>query len=465
METKTYTPPASFIDILMDAVFAVDVDANIVFASASCERIFGYTPQEMIGKNMFDMMVPEDRERTRESVGEVMSGNPQLYFENRYIRKDGQVVHIMWSARWSPAEQLRIGVARDITERKRAELMQAALYSISEAAYAAEDLLALFKRIHQIVGTLLPADNFVVTLYDDETDQLSFPYHVDEYEPTPQSSKPAAGTLYAEIIRTRQPLLLTPETIASCQEQLQVSVDKHPLCWLGVPLKSHDSTIGVLVVKSYPGGVCYSEKDQELLQFVSTQIATVIERQQMQVRLQHMAQYDQLTVLPNRGLLYDRLKVALSTARLERGRLSVLYIDLDKFKQVNDTLGHSVGDLLLQEVAKRLKQCVRESDTVARVGGDEFVVLLQRIPLPEQAELVAEKIRNVLSPPYTIDGHSLSIVPSIGIALYPEHGDGEQQLLKHADKAMYFAKNSNYRWTISIEPNGRDDSTHMEAAA
>jgi diguanylate cyclase (GGDEF)-like protein len=164
----------------------------------------------------------------------------------------------------------------------------------------------------------------------------------------------------------------------------------------------------------------------------------------MQVRLRHMAQYDQLTVLPNRGLLYDRLKVALATARREQGRFSLLYIDLDKFKQVNDTLGHAVGDLLLQKVAERLKHCVRESDTVARVGGDEFVVLLQHTSLPEQAALVAEKIRSELSHPISIDGHDLNIVPSIGIALYPDHGDGEQQLLKHADKAMYSAKNGTY---------------------
>jgi diguanylate cyclase (GGDEF)-like protein len=320
--------------------------------------------------------------------------------------------------------------------------MQAALYAIAEAAYAAEDLLALFQRIHQIVGTLLRADNFSVALHDKETDRLHFPYHVDEYEQMAKSSRPVFGTLCAEIIRTGQPLLLTPETVANRLEELHVSLDTKPICWLGVPLKSHNGTIGVLAVKSYPGGVYYSEKDQELLQFVSTQIAAVIERQQMQVRLQYMAQYDQLTVLPNRGLLYDRLKTALSTARQQQGRLSLLYIDLDKFKPVNDTLGHSVGDLLLQEVATRLKQCVRESDTVARVGGDEFVVLLQNISSPEQSALVAEKIRSALSLPFTIDGHSLSIAPSIGIALYPEHGNDGQQLLKHADKAMYFAKNS-----------------------
>ena len=446
MEMKPHAPLASFIiDLLMDAVFAVDADGCVVFASASCERIFGYTPQEMLGKVMFDMIVAEDHERTRQSALNVMLGQPQFHFENRYIRKDGQIVHIMWSARWSPEEQLRIGVARDITERKRAEAMQAVLYLISEAVYAAEDLIALFQRIHQIVGTLLPADNFSVTLYDEEKDQLSFPYCVDEVEQTSETSKPAAGTLCAEIIRSGQPLLLTPETMATRLEELQVSVASNLLCYLGVPLKSHKGMIGVLMVKTYVGGACYSEKDLELLQFVSTQIATAIERQQMQAGLQHMAQYDQLTTLPNRGFLYDRLKVALATARREQGQLSVLYLDLDKFKQVNDTLGHDVGDLLLQEVAKRLKQCMRESDTVARIGGDEFVVLLPSISLPEQAELVAEKIRNALSSPFNINGHYLNIRSSIGIALYPEHGDNEQQLLKHADNAMYLAKNNDHR--------------------
>ncbi|RBA23599.1 PAS domain S-box-containing protein/diguanylate cyclase (GGDEF)-like protein [Herminiimonas fonticola] len=448
MEMTSHAPLASFIDLLMDAVFAVNADGCVVFASASCERIFGYTPQEMVGKTMFDMIVEEDRERTRQSARDVMLGYPQFHFENRYIRKDGQIVHIMWATRWSPADQLRIGVARDITGLKRAESMQAVLYLISEAAYAAEDLIALFKRIHQIVGTLLPADNFSVTLYDEEKDQLSFPYRIDEVEQTSDVSKPAAGTLCAEIIRSGQPLLLTPETMAARLEELQVTAEQNLLCWLGVPLKSHKGMIGVLMVKTYVGGACYSEKDQELLQFVSTQIAIAIERQQMQSGLLHMAQYDQLTALPNRGFLYDRLKVALATARREQGRLSVLYLDLDKFKQVNDTLGHDIGDLLLQEVAKRLKQCMRESDTVARIGGDEFVVLLPSISLPEQAELVAEKVRHALNSPFNINGHYLNIRSSIGIALYPEHGDNEQQLLKHADNAMYLAKNNDHRSRI-----------------
>lgn len=441
MESNSHAPLSSFIDLMLDAVFAVDAHANIVFASASCERIFGYTPKEMIGKNMFDMMLPEDREITRNSVVAVMSGNPQFHFENRYVHKQGHIVNIMWSARWSEADQLRIGVARDVTERKRSESLQSALYSISEAAHTAEDLLKLFQRIHEIVGTLLPADNFSVTLYDDETAQLSFPYHVDEFLETPEPFTLIPGTLYAEVIHTGQPLLLTPETTVARLEELHISFGMNPLCWLGVPLKSHKGTIGVLMVKSYPGGVCYNERDQELLQFVSTQIATVIERQQMQARLQHMAQYDQLTDLPNRSLLHDRLKSALSTARREHGQLSLLYIDLDKFKQVNDTLGHGIGDLLLQETASRLKSCVRESDTVARVGGDEFVILIQGTLLPQFATLVAEKIADAFNAPFILDGHRLTITPSIGIALYPQHGSDERQLVEYADKAMYLAKN------------------------
>lgn len=442
MESNSHAPLSSFIDLMLDAVFAVDAHANIVFASASCERIFGYTPKEMIGKNMFDLMLPEDREITRNSVVQVMSGNPQFHFENRYVHKQGHIVNIMWSARWSEADQLRIGVARDVTERKRSESLQSALYSISEAAHTAEDLLKLFQRIHEIVGTLLPADNFSVTLYDDETAQMSFAYHVDEFLERPAPFTLIPGTFYFEVIHTGQPLLLTPETMTERLKALHISFGINPFCWLGVPLKTHKGTIGVLMVKSYPGGVCYSEQDQELLQFVSTQIATVIERQQMQARLLHLAQYDPLTDLPNRSLLYDRLKAALATARRQQGKLSLLFIDLDKFKQVNDALGHSVGDLLLQETATRLKACVQESDTVARIGGDEFVILIQGTFLAEDAARIAGKIEAAFSAAFTLAGHRLTITPSIGIARYPEHGSDERQLIEYADNAMYFVKNS-----------------------
>ncbi len=158
-----------------------------------------------------------------------------------------------------------------------------------------------------------------------------------------------------------------------------------------MPLNSKNGTIGALIVKSLPGGERYTEQDKELLQYVCAQVATAIERQQLYARLKRMAQYDQLTQLPNRGLLKDRLKAALAGARDASGSMALLYVDLDRFKQVNDTFGHAVGDMLLQTVASRLKGCVRDTDTVARIGGDEFVVLLHSIHAAEDADSVAEK--------------------------------------------------------------------------
>ncbi|MNI34227.1 Cyclic di-GMP phosphodiesterase Gmr [compost metagenome] len=385
-----------------------------------------------------------DRQRTLDAAREIMGGDPKLNFENRYVRKDGGVVHILWSARWSQVDQLRIAVARDITERKQAESRQAALYAISEAAHAAEDLLALFKRIHLIIGEWLPALNFSVALYDEHCAQINFPYHVDDHEQQPEQPGTVTGRLCAEVIRTGQPILLTPGQQDAPQGFEQLVAGQQSPCWLGVPLNSQNGTIGALIVKSVAGGERYTEQDKEMLQFVCAQVATAIERKQLHARLQRMAQYDQLTQLPNRELLRDRLKASLTLARLDGGRMALLYVDLDRFKEVNDTHGHAVGDMLLQAVANRLKGCVRETDTVARIGGDEFVVLLHSIQAAKDADSVAGKIRLVLAQPLRLDGHSLNIQPSIGIANFPEHGTEEKQLFRHADEAMYSAKRQHH---------------------
>jgi diguanylate cyclase (GGDEF)-like protein/PAS domain S-box-containing protein len=158
--------------------------------------------------------------------------------------------------------------------------------------------------------------------------------------------------------------------------------------------------------------------------------------------IRHQAQYDALTDLPNRVLLFDRLQQALAQAKRDKTHLALMYIDLDKFKPINDNLGHAIGDLILQGVASRMLGCVREADTVARIGGDEFVVLLPIVESDADALKVAEKIRNALNQPFEIADRSLSISSSTGIALYPEHGSTEDELTGNADVAMYFAKES-----------------------
>ena len=166
----------------------------------------------------------------------------------------------------------------------------------------------------------------------------------------------------------------------------------------------------------------------------------------------HLALYDVLTGLPNRKLITERLGQAIATARREGTQLAFLFIDLDKFKPVNDEYGHAIGDLLLKEVARRLRDCCRQSDTAARLGGDEFVMLLPHIEGKEGATVVAAKALEALSKPFEISGLDLSISASIGIALYPTHGTEDKVLMRHADTAMYHAKKSGKNAVRFYEP-------------
>lgn len=429
-------------DLLVDAICVVDPAGRFVFLSAACERIFGYTAEEMVGQPMIDFVWPEDRARTLARVKEIVDGPQAPHFENRYRRKDGRAVYIMWSARWSEADQVRVAVARDVTERRRAESMRAALYAVSEAAHTAEDLGALFERVHRIVGDLLPALNFFVALYDQASDALTFPYYVDTHHQPPAPLTLSAGTLSAEVIRGGQPLLLRSDTPTPLPARVKLDVGEGSLDWLGVPLRTQQGTIGVLVVQSYSGDERYTDADVELLQFVSDQVATAIERKRRDTWLRHIARHDPLTDLPNRTLLHDRMEVALQRARAQSSRFAVLYLDLDMFKQVNDSFGHAVGDLLLQETALRLRHCVGASDTVGRIGGDEFLVLLDDDHSSSHAVAVAERILGVLGLPFALADRQVQVSPSIGIALYPDHGDDYKQLIRYADEAMYAAKKS-----------------------
>ncbi len=168
----------------------------------------------------------------------------------------------------------------------------------------------------------------------------------------------------------------------------------------------------------------------------------VFERMQTEQRVWKMAHHDALTGLPNRALLQDRLDQALVQALRYSYQVAVMFIDLDRFKEINDTLGHAVGDELLKEVAERLKVTVRAVDTVARLGGDEFVVVLNEVSGSDDAVLVAEKIIATLGQPVCIENHALHVTPSIGVSIYPDDCADAVQLMKNADTAMYHSKSA-----------------------
>jgi diguanylate cyclase (GGDEF)-like protein/PAS domain S-box-containing protein len=168
----------------------------------------------------------------------------------------------------------------------------------------------------------------------------------------------------------------------------------------------------------------------------------VTKEKQAEEQMHLLAHYDPLTGLPNRTLFTDRLQQALVVAKRDKLHIALMFLDLDKFKPVNDELGHDMGDLLLKAVAQLLQSCVRASDTVSRIGGDEFVILLAGIESAQDAMRVAEKILHALIQPLQLPGHHIQISASIGIAVYPEHGGDEKTLIKHADTAMYTVKNN-----------------------
>ncbi|WP_313951996.1 diguanylate cyclase domain-containing protein [Accumulibacter sp.] len=183
-----------------------------------------------------------------------------------------------------------------------------------------------------------------------------------------------------------------------------------------------------------------TDVDGRIQHFVAVQ-EDISERKASEERVQHLAHHDQLTDLPNRMLLSDRLFQSLAQVRRERGTLAVMFLDLDNFKPVNDSLGHDIGDLLLKEVSLRLRGCApRSSDTVARLGGDEFVILLAQIDKAADAVMVAGKVLATINRPFIIGPHQIDISTSIGIAVYPQHGEDVALLLKNADTAMYHAK-------------------------
>jgi len=168
----------------------------------------------------------------------------------------------------------------------------------------------------------------------------------------------------------------------------------------------------------------------------------ITQRRDAEKQVQYLAYYDALTGLPNRTLLQDRLAAALAGARRRKDKIAILFFDLDRFKDINDSLGHSVGDLLLQEVGKRLKTWAREQDTVARVGGDEFLIVLTGLKDITDAAVAAKRLMDAMTVEFVVQGHPLSISYSLGISIFPEHGADSETLIKNADAAMYCAKDN-----------------------
>jgi len=375
-------------------------------------------------------------------------------------KKNNKLIHVSVSVTLNQVnEQVtgKIFLLNDVTNRKANEAVNNVLYNISRAANSDISLTQLYPVIREELSTIINTTNFSIALFDEEKNKLYFSYYADETGERDKdflvSKYSISDSIFNYIFKTGDSLLLNYNKYKRMIAQgnfISYDVITNKQIWLGVPLKIENKIIGSMILQSYTDPNLYSKKDIKLMQFVSQQIATAIERKEAEEKLKFLSLYDYLTKLPNRVLFYDRMKQEIAYAKREQKKFALMFLDLDDFKEVNDKFGHDIGDQLLQGVAKRFRKLLRKTDTICRLGGDEFIILLPRLTQPrENAVDVALKIFSSLSELFLIKGNQIHITTSIGIALYPDDGDEEEVLIKSADKAMYLAKEegpNNYHW-------------------
>ncbi len=381
---------------------------------------------------------------------------------------------------------------QQVLERQRGERLQAALFRIAELASTTDSIENFYAAVHRVVGGLLYARNFYIALLSEDGSELTFPYSVDERDPQRQPRKLANGMTEYVLRHSTALLANTPEISRLRAEGEVVQSGTDSVCWLGVPLVCAEHTVGALAVQSYSPEHHYTLRDQELLTFVSYHIANALERvrateslrraysnlehrvgertralalanrdlraqiaerERIEARLKYETLHDSLTGLPNRTLLMQRLEQALERFHADSSRgFAVLFMDLDRFKVINDSVGHLIGDDLLFQAGSRIRACLKSEDVVARLGGDEFGVLLEGISAAPNACRIAERIIDDLNAPFRLAAKELFTSTSIGITLAAAHYRHPEELLRDADSAMYRAKaDGRHRYAVFDE--------------
>src|ERR671912_98387 len=402
----------SLVENSSENVTMIDPDGTLRYASPAFERMLGYAPEEVVGKmNVLDHVHPDDLPHVLEETEKAVSagGVATNKAEYRFRHKDGSWRWVESAGTYLLDDPHVKGVVvqtRDITERKRTE----------EALREAEERFRRSFEDAAIGMALVGTDGRFLRTNRSLCDMLGY-REVELLGKTFQDITHPAD-LDADLDLLRRTLL---GEIRTYQMEKRYFHKEGQVVWV---------LLSVSMVHNEEGDPLY---------FVS-QIQDISARKVLEKRLEHRAFHDPLTDLPNRQLFMDRLGQALRRTGRGHKRVAVLFMDLDKFKVVNDSLGHEVGDFLLTLVAQRLRLCLRPEDTLARFGGDEFVVLIEAVDDPSQAVQVAERITEEIRRPFNMEGRDLYVIASIGISLGDAQTHDTDDLLREADTAMYRAK-------------------------
>jgi len=403
-------------------IFVSDAEGSCVYTNAAYHKISGLTFEQTLGTNWSVAIHPEDRQRVLAEWRDAVRGQEAFQTEFRFLREDGSIVwtRVNSAAMRDGMEPLgRVKTVEDITERKSAEFV----------LRAAEE--ALFEEKERAQVTLNSIGDAVVT-----TDLLGNVTYLNLVAETMTGwpCEDAFGRPLSDVFNiidgaTRQVVMNPAQRAIKADKIVGLALDSVLIRRDGFESGIEDSAAPIHNRDGRVAGAVLVFHD-------------VSESRAMTLRMAHLAQHDFLTGLPNRLLLTERLAQAIGLANRHKKQVALLFLDLDFFKHINDSLGHAIGDQLLQSVAERLAAGVRASDTICRQGGDEFVILLAEIERPLDATYVAEKLLAAFALPHRIGGHELHVTVSIGISIYPDDGNNVDTVMQNADTAMFHAKAS-----------------------
>lgn len=399
-----------------DALLVVDGAGRMLVVNAQVEALFGFPREQLLGQDI-DLLIPE-----RFHVHH--SHHRRRYFQSARLRPMGTGLELYGRRRDGVEFPVEISLSPlNVGEQP---LVSVAIRDISERKAALEAWFADRERAEITLNSI--GDGVIST---DVEGRVTYLNPVAETL-TGWSLEEAQGRPLAQVFRLTDCVTGLPVTSPVEEPIAQDRIEPANTNWIlsrrdGAETPIEDSIAPIHDRAGRVTGAVIVFHDVGEARAVALQMA-------------HLAQYDYLTGLPNRMLFHDRLQQAIALAQRHHNRLAVLFLDLDRFKYINDSLGHAIGDLLLQAVASRLLACVRGADTVSRQGGDEFVILLSEIEYVEFAALTAQKLLQALTVPYLIERHEISITGSIGISIYPDDSRDAGVLMQNADTAMYYAK-------------------------
>jgi diguanylate cyclase (GGDEF)-like protein/PAS domain S-box-containing protein len=417
------------LDAAFDAIVTITPEGIVRWFNRGAERIFGHTAEEIIGQPVTLLMPERYREHCLTGLHRYLrTGEARVVgstIELVGLRKDGSEFPIEMSLGESQedGERLFTGVMRDVTERKEGEK------AIKESE---ERFRSLVQNTSEII-TILEADGTI--RYVSPAVERVMGYKPEEqvginaFASVHPEDREQASNTFAEILK--RPGLHPP---------LEFRVPHKDGSW-----RYLEHVVNNLVDDPSVSGVVITSRD-------------VTGRKALEQQLHHQAFYDPLTGLPNRALFMERLEHASTRATRRNGRVAVLFVDLDNFKVINDSLGHKAGDQLLKAVAERVKSYLRPEDTAARLGGDEFTILVEDVAGVGEGVRIAGSIADVLQPPFTLEEQEVFITASIGIALNNSTQERAENLLRHADLAMYRAKHKGKARCEVFEPSMGTDA-------